>query len=293
VYLETFLRGFSAEGKHPDNIRLLLLSVSAGAGRRMARLFFMALVCFLLIVVSVNTVLAQVPPQPAAPLTLPSLQIQLGRSESPEELTTTIQIILIITLLTLAPAILILVTSFTRIIIVLSLLRHALSTQQIPPNQVLVGLALFLTVFIMSPVLEEINDRAVQPYLAREIDQQTAINNAMVPIRSFMFHNVRQKDLVLFLNIAGESRPDNDADVRTRVLIPAFVISELKMAFQMGFMLFIPFLIIDMVVASILMSMGMMMLPPIMVSLPFKILLFVLVDGWNLLVHSLVASFRM
>ncbi len=259
----------------------------------MARLFFMALVCFLLIVVSVNTVLAQVPPQPAAPLTLPSLQIQLGRSESPEELTTTIQIILIITLLTLAPAILILVTSFTRIIIVLSLLRHALSTQQIPPNQVLVGLALFLTVFIMSPVLEEINDRAVQPYLAREIDQQTAINNAMVPIRSFMFHNVRQKDLVLFLNIAGESRPDNDADVRTRVLIPAFVISELKMAFQMGFMLFIPFLIIDMVVASILMSMGMMMLPPIMVSLPFKILLFVLVDGWNLLVHSLVASFRM
>ena len=187
----------------------------------------------------------------------------------------------------------ILVTSFTRIIIVLSLLRHALSTQQIPPNQVLVGLALFLTVFIMSPVLEEINDRAVQPYLAREIDQQTALNNAMVPVRSFMFHNVRQKDLALFLNIAGESRPDNDADVRTRVLIPAFVISELKMAFQMGFMLFIPFLIIDMVVASVLMSMGMMMLPPIMVSLPFKILLFVLVDGWNLLVHSLVASFRM
>lgn len=259
----------------------------------MARVLFMALVCLLLIVVSVNTVLAQAPAQPAAPQTFPSLQIQLGRSESPEELSTTIQIILLITLLTLAPAILILVTSFTRIIIVLSLLRHALSTQQIPPNQVLVGLALFLTVFIMSPVLEEINDRAVQPYLAREIDQQTALYNAMVPVRTFMFHNVRQKDLTLFLNIAGEPRPENDDDVRTRVLIPAFVISELKMAFQMGFMLFIPFLIIDMVVASILMSMGMMMLPPIMVSLPFKILLFVLVDGWNLLVHSIVVSFRM
>lgn len=223
---------------------------------------------------------------------LPSLSIQIGQSENPEELAVTIQIILLITLLTLAPAILILVTSFTRIIIVLSLLRHALSTQQIPPNQVLVGLALFLTFFIMSSVFEEINDNAIQPYLAREIDQETALWNALVPLRNFMGKHVREKDLALFTRVAGEPRPANFDDVRTRVLIPAFVISELKIAFQMGFMLFIPFLIIDMVVASVLMSMGMLMLPPIMVSLPFKILLFVLVDGWNLLIQSLVVSFR-
>jgi len=223
---------------------------------------------------------------------LPSLSIQVGQSENPEELAVTIQIILLITLLTLAPAILILVTSFTRIIIVLSLLRHALSTQQIPPNQVLVGLALFLTFFIMYPVFVEINDNAVQPYLSGEIDQRTAFENAIVPLRAFMFRHVREKDLALFTRVAGEPRPANSEEISTRVLIPSFVISELRVAFQMGFMLFIPFLIIDMVVASVLMSMGMLMLPPIMVSLPFKILLFVLVDGWNLLIHSLVVSFQ-
>ncbi len=223
---------------------------------------------------------------------LPSLSIQVGQSETPEELAVTIQIILLITLLSLAPAILILVTSFTRIIIVLSLLRHALSTQQVPPNQVLVGLALFLTFFIMTPVFDEINNNAIQPYLAREIDQQTALSNAIVPLRNFMGRQVREKDLALFIRVAGEARPANFDDIPTRVLIPAFVISELRIAFQMGFLLFIPFLIIDMVVASVLMSMGMLMLPPIMVSLPFKILLFVLVDGWYLLVQSLVISFR-
>ncbi len=204
----------------------------------------------------------------------PSISLQVGQGESPEDLAVTIQVILLITLLTLAPAILILVTSFTRIIIVLSLLRHALSTQQIPPNQVLIGLALFLTFFIMTPVFDEINDNAIQPYLTQEIDQETAVQNALVPIRTFMFNHVREKDLALFTRVAGEPRPANVDDVLTRVLIPAFVISELRIAFQMGFMLFIPFLIIDMVVASVLMSMGMMMLPPIMVSLPFKILLF-------------------
>ena len=224
--------------------------------------------------------------------TLPSLSIQVGQSQTPEDLSVTIQIILLITLLTLAPAIIILVTSFTRIIIVLSLLRHALSTQQIPPNQVLVGLALFLTFFIMTPVIDEINNNALKPYLAREIDQNTAIERALVPVRDFMFRQVREKDLALFTRIADQPRPANRDEVSTRVLIPAFVISELRIAFQMGFLLFIPFLIIDMVVASVLMSMGMMMLPPIMVSLPFKILLFVLVDGWNLLIQSLVASFR-
>jgi flagellar biosynthetic protein FliP len=222
---------------------------------------------------------------------LPSLSLQVGEVESPEDLAVTIQIILLITLLTLAPAILILLTSFTRIVIVLSLLRHALSTQQIPPNQVIIGLALFLTFFIMAPVFEEINDTSFQPYLAEEITQQEAFENAIVPLRTFMSRHVREKDLALFTRIADQPRPATIDDVPTRVLIPSFVISELRIAFQMGFMLFIPFLIIDMVVASVLMSMGMMMLPPIMVSLPFKILLFVLVDGWNLLVQSLVASF--
>jgi flagellar biosynthesis protein FliP len=223
---------------------------------------------------------------------LPSITLQVGESETPQQVSTTVQIILLLTILSLAPAILILVTSFTRIIVVLSLLRHALSTQQIPPNQVLIGLALFLTFFIMSPVIDEINTTALQPYLAKQIDQKTAFDNALKPLREFMFRQVREKDLALFTRVADQPRPANRDEVPTRVLIPAFVISELRVAFQMGFMLFIPFLIIDMVVASVLMSMGMMMLPPIMVSLPFKILLFVLVDGWNLLIQSLVASFR-
>jgi flagellar biosynthetic protein FliP len=247
---------------------------------------------WLVLLICHHSTFAQAPAQPLPTQNLPTLTLQLGRADSPEQLAVTIQIILLITILTLAPAILILVTSFTRIIIVLSLLRHALSTQQIPPNQVLIGLALFLTFFIMTPVFDEINTNAIQPYLAKQIDQRTAVWNALVPIRAFMFKQVREKDLALFIKIAKEPRPANLNEVRTRVLIPAFVISELRIAFQMGFMLFIPFLIIDMVVASVLMSMGMMMLPPIMVSLPFKILLFVLVDGWNLVVQSLVASFR-
>jgi flagellar biosynthetic protein FliP len=230
--------------------------------------------------------------QSAAAQNLPSISIQIGQSQTPQQVSTTIQIILLLTILSLAPAILILITSFTRIIVVLSLLRHALSTQQIPPNQVLIGLALFLTFFIMSPVIDEMNTTAIQPYLAGQIDQTTAFNNAMAPLRAFMLRQVREKDLALFTRIANQPRPANRDEVPTRVLIPAFVISELRIAFEMGFLLFIPFLIIDMVVASVLMSMGMMMLPPIMVSLPFKILLFVLVDGWNLLVQSLVTSFR-
>ena len=223
---------------------------------------------------------------------MPSLNIQVGTGNTPEQLSTTVQIVLLITILSLAPAILILLTSFTRIIIVLSLLRHALSTQQVPPNQVLTGLALFLTFFIMTPVFDEINTSAVQPYMNKQIDQKTAVWRTLVPLRNFMFKQVREKDLALFTKIAKQPRPANVSQVRTRVLVPAFVISELRIAFQMGFLLFIPFLIIDMVVASVLMSMGMMMLPPVMVSLPFKILLFVLVDGWNLLVQSLVVSFK-
>jgi len=222
---------------------------------------------------------------------LPGLRLEFQQAESPQDLAVTIQIILLITLLTLAPAILILVTSFTRIVIVLSLLRHALSTQQIPPNQVIIGLALFLTFFIMTPVLTEINDQAIQPFLSEEITQREAFDRAVIPVRAFMLKYTRQNDLALFMRAARLPQPANVDEVPTRVVIPAFVISELRTAFQMGVMLFIPFLIIDMVVASVLMSMGMLMLPPIMVSLPFKILLFVLVDGWHLIVLSLIESF--
>ena len=223
---------------------------------------------------------------------LPGINIGVGTSDSPEDVAVTIQIILLITLLSLAPALLILLTSFTRIIIVLSLLRHALSTQQMPPNQVLIGLALFLTFFVMMPVFGEINDQALQPYLKQEISQREAFDRAIGPLRTFMFKQTRQKDIALFMRAGNFARPATPDDVPTLALIPAFVISELRTAFQMGFMLFIPFLIIDMVVASVLMSMGMMMLPPVMISLPFKILLFVLVDGWHLIVQSLLTSFK-
>lgn len=223
---------------------------------------------------------------------IPGLRLEVSQGETPEDFAVTIKIILLITLLTLAPAILIILTSFTRIVIVLSLLRHALSTQQIPPNQVIIGLSLFLTFFIMTPVIDEINIQAVQPYMRQEITQREAFSRAVVPLRAFMLKHTRQKDLALFVRVAKFPQPANESELPTRVVIPAFMISELQTAFQMGFMLFIPFLIIDMVVASVLMSMGMLMLPPIMVSLPFKILLFILVDGWNLLIQSIVLSFR-
>ncbi|MFC1606759.1 flagellar type III secretion system pore protein FliP [Candidatus Latescibacterota bacterium] len=223
---------------------------------------------------------------------LPGLSLQVGSSDTPENVAVTVQIILLITVLSLAPAFLILLTSFTRIIIVLSFLRHALSTQQMPPNQVLIGLALFMTFFIMSPVFNEINEQAIRPYLNQEIEQRDAFDRAVVPLRVFMFKHARQKDIALFIRAGGYSQPANETEVPTLVLIPAFVISELRTAFQMGFMLFLPFLIIDMVVASVLMSMGMMMLPPIMISLPFKILLFVLADGWHVLIQSLILSFQ-
>jgi len=223
---------------------------------------------------------------------LPGLRLEVTRSETPEDFTITVQIILLITFLTLAPGILILVTSFTRIVIILSLLRHALSIQQIPPNQVIIGLSLFLTFFIMTPVFNEINEQAVQPYIREEITQREAFDRAVVPLRTFMFAHTRPKDIALFIRVGKLPQPANETEVPTRVVIPAFVISELRTAFEMGFMLFIPFLIIDMVVASVLMSMGMLMLPPIMVSLPFKILLFVLVDGWNLLIQSIVVSYH-
>jgi len=203
----------------------------------------------------------------------------------------TLQLIFLMTILALAPAILILLTSFTRIVIVLHFIRQALGTQQIPPNQVLIGLALFMTFFIMAPTWEKVHDEALRPYLDGAITQKEAYERAMQPIRTFLFKHTREKDLALFVHLSQNQKPFSEADVSTLALIPAFAISELRIAFQIGFILYVPFLIIDMIVASVLMSMGMLMLPPMMISLPFKILLFILVDGWYLLVSSLVNSF--
>lgn len=197
----------------------------------------------------------------------------------------------LLTVLTLAPSIILTVTSFTRIIIVFHFLRQAMGTQQMPPTQVLAALAIFMTVVIMMPLGKNINDSALQPYLQEEIGYEEALTRAEGPLRSFLFKHTREKDLSVFFSISGLERPQSIEDVPTIVLIPAYVISEMKTGFQIGFLIYVPFLILDMVVASILLSMGMMMLPPVMVSLPFKILLFVMVDGWNLIVGSLVNSF--
>lgn len=221
----------------------------------------------------------------------PAIQIGLKEAENPEQVSILIQIIALLTILSLAPAILIMMTSFTRLAVAFSFLKHALGTQQMPPNQIIIGLSLFLTFFIMMPVWQKINQNAIQPYLAEEISQDKAVKEAINPIREFMFKQTRKSDLALFLQVAKLKKPNNPSEIPTSVVIPAFIISELKTAFIIGFVLYIPFLIIDMVVASILLSMGMMMLPPIMISLPFKLMLFVLVDGWNLIVGSLIKSF--
>ncbi|MFT8317126.1 MAG: flagellar type III secretion system pore protein FliP [Sporolactobacillus sp.] len=212
-------------------------------------------------------------------------------TNQPQDVTTTLQLLFVLTILSLAPAILILMTSFTRIIIVLSFVRTALSTQQMPPNQVLVGLALFLTFFIMAPVYGQINQQALQPYQHHKITQKQAISRAETPVKEFMAKETRVKDLELFMDYGHYKMPNKINKIPLTALVPAFTISELKTAFQMGFMIFIPFLVIDMVVSSILMAMGMMMLPPVMISLPFKILLFIMVDGWYLIVESLLKSF--
>jgi flagellar biosynthetic protein FliP len=226
-------------------------------------------------------------PQNAAPF----ISIGMDQAQQPGKIAVVLQIFLLMTVLSLAPAILIMLTSFTRVVIVLSLLRRALGTMQMPPNQVLIGLALFLTFFIMTPVWQQINETALQPYLEDKLEQQQALQKAAEPLRGFMFKQTREKDLALFVNIAKIERPKDVNDIPISVLIPSFIISEVKTAFQIGLLLYVPFLIIDMVVASVLLSMGMMMLPPIMISLPFKLMLFVLADGWNLLIGSLVRSF--
>ncbi|MEF2244551.1 flagellar type III secretion system pore protein FliP [Paenibacillus sp. IITD108] len=222
---------------------------------------------------------------------LPDISINIGGGEEPAG-TSALSLLLIITVLSVAPAILVLMTSFTRIVIVLGFVRTSLGTQQMPPNQVLIGLAMFLTFFIMAPTFGQVNDVALQPYLKGEISQTEAFEKAAVPMKKFMFSHTREKDLLLFMNYTQTEKPTSYEDIPITVLIPAYAVSELKTAFQMGFMIFIPFLVIDMIVASTLMAMGMMMLPPIMISLPFKILLFVLVDGWYLIVKSLLLSFN-
>lgn len=226
-----------------------------------------------------------------AQVTLPSVNLGFKTTDNPNEVVNAIKIVLVMTVLTLAPAILIMMTSFTRLIIVLSFLRQALGVQQMPPNQLLVGLALFLTFFIMGPSFTEMNTKGIQPYIAGKISQDQALTETLAPLRKFMFAQTRPQDLALFVKLARIERPKTLADVPTMALVPAFVISELKTAFQIGFIIFLPFLIIDMVTASVLMAMGMMMLPPVVVSLPFKIMLFVLVDGWALLIGSMVKSF--
>lgn len=217
--------------------------------------------------------------------------VQFFADSDAANVATSVKLMLLLTVLSLAPAILILMTSFARIIIVLSFVRTALATQQMPPNQVLVGLALFLTFFIMAPTFQEVNDTALAPLFADEISLEEAYQEASVPLKEFMSKHTRQKDLELFIKYNGGERPESLEEVPLTMLVPAFALSEIKTAFQMGFMIFIPFLVIDMIVASILMSMGMMMLPPVMISLPFKILLFVLVDGWHLIIKSLLQSF--
>jgi len=222
---------------------------------------------------------------------IPGINFSIGRANSPEEVSTSLQVLVVLTVLTLAPAILIMTTSFTRIVIVLAFLRQALGTQQTPPNQVMVGLALFLTFFVMEPVWSQVNQNALQPYLARRLSQTQALERAGTPVKQFMLKFVREKDLALFVRIANIPRPRNVEDIPFHVIVPAFIISELKTAFQIGFLLYMPFLVVDLVVSSVLMAMGMMMLPPVMISLPLKLMLFVLVDGWNLVVGSLVQSF--
>ena len=221
----------------------------------------------------------------------PGVTLTVEPVGKPAQVSTGVQLLILITVLSLAPSILVLTTSFTRIIIVLSIVRNAIGTPQIPPSQVVIGLSLILTYFIMSPVYTQIDQQALKPYLEAKIDQSTAFERAAAPLRDFMFKQTRSKDIELFLHLKGIERPEKLDDIPTSVLLPAFVISELRTAFIMGFAIYVPFLIIDMVVASILLSMGMMMLPPSLVSLPFKILLFVMVDGWYLITQSLTKSF--
>jgi flagellar biosynthesis protein FliP len=229
--------------------------------------------------------------QQGTPIPLPKIGIDIGTAENPQDVSVTLQVLLLMTILSLAPSIMIMTTAYLRIIIVFHFLKSALGTQQMPPSQLLAGTALFITFFVMAPTWNKVNDEAIKPLLDGKIEVEEAYNKGIEPIRDFMFKNVRDEDLELFIGLANLNRPNNKNDLPTYIVIPAFVISEMRIGFIIGFFLFIPFLMVDMIIASILMSMGMMMLPPMLVSLPFKILLFILVDGWNLIIGSVVRSF--
>ena len=228
----------------------------------------------------------------AAPVELPRITVDMGREGEPAQVVGTVKLLMLFTILMIAPTILITMTSFTRIVVVFFFLRQALGTQQTPPNAVLIGLALFLTFFIMKPVFVTINDDALQPYLKEQITQEAAFETAAEPLKGFMLRQTRETDLALFFKISGLGKPQSVEDVPFHIAVPAFITSELKTAFQIGFLIYLPFLILDMVIASVLMAMGMMMLPPVLISLPFKIMLFVLIDGWSLLIGALVESFH-
>ena len=247
------------------------------------KFYLIAALLFLFAIFFVDTIWSQ---------PLPNVTLDFSEEAGKENSSLAMQILFLITILTLAPAIMIMMTSFTRLIIVFHFLRQALGTQQTPANQIVVGLCLFLTYFIMQPVFVEINDKSIQPFLADELSQDQALKNALTPIRKFMLKQTREKDLMLFVKLAKIDRPETVDDLPTYILIPSFIISELRIAFQLGFVVYLPLLLIDMIVGVVLMSMGMMMLPPVMISMPFKILLFVLVDGWYLVIESVVSGFK-
>ena len=231
-------------------------------------------------------------PAHAAETKLPTIGIDLKETDDPGDLVPAMKIMALLTVLSMAPAILLMMTSFTRILVILSFVRQALGTSSMPPNQVIVGLALFLTAFTMSPVIDTVRDKAYTPYVEKKIKQDEALEQLIKPVRKFMLAQTHESDLAMFFNITKQPKPRNASDVSMTTLMPAFMVSELKTAFQIGFLIYIPFLVIDMVVSSVLMAMGMMMLPPTVVSLPFKLVLFVLVDGWTLIVENIVKSFN-
>ncbi len=245
----------------------------------------------LLFLLASNVFAQQTQPTQSLSFPLPKIDVQVGSSSNGQDVSVTLQILLLMTILALAPSLMIMTTAYLRIIIVFHFLKSALGTQQMPPGQLLAGVALFITFFVMAPTWNKVNEEALKPLMDEKITTEEAYNKGIVPIRDFMFKHVREEDLGLFVSLANMKRPNNRNDLPTYIVIPAFVLSELRTGFIIGFFLFIPFLMVDMIVSSILMSMGMMMLPPMLVSLPFKILLFILVDGWNLIVGSVVRSF--
>ncbi|MGH1364997.1 MAG: flagellar type III secretion system pore protein FliP [Calditrichia bacterium] len=255
-------------------------------GRRKNKFMMLLVLVFCLVILP-----AELIAQGSNPTPLPKVTIGIDQTDNPEELVPALQILFLLTVLSLAPSILVLMTSFTRIVIVFYFLRQSLSTQSVPSNQILIGLALFLTFFIMRPVIDEVNEKALQPYLNNQHSQQVAFEKALKPMRAFLLKHAEEKDIQLFIDMQGIAVVQGPDDIPLTSLIPAFIISELTRAFKIGFLLYLPMLLIDLVVGSILLSMGMMMLPPVMISMPFKILLFVLVDGWYLLIESLVKGF--